>query len=224
MHFAAPALLLGLTAGAAAGQTIESPYRFIDPGQQANAYVGWIATDAGARDLGPESALTYGLRYGIRVTGPFSVELAAGVLPTTRSVQDTAIAGADTTIVDTGIDADITLGIATADLRFDITGPRTWHGLMPFALLGVGGAFVLSEDDAADEIVEPDVRYNFGTRLMGDLGVGVEWFPVERLTLRLDARNQLWQIDAPRALRTLDTPSSEWVQNFLLSAGVSFRF
>jgi hypothetical protein len=34
----------------------------------------------------------------------------------------------------------------------------------------------------------------------------------------------LWKIEAPVGLRTLDAPIEEWVQNFLLSAGVSFRF
>ena len=95
---------------------------------------------------------------------------------------------------------------------------------MPFALLGLGAAFTLSEDDGVDDAVEPDVRYDFGTRLVGELGVGVEWFLADQLTVRLDARNMLWRIDAPNAMRLLDAPNEEWVQNFLLSGGVSFRF
>lgn len=224
LHFRLLALLLAPGVTDLAAQEIESPYRFVDPGQQVNAYVGRIFTDPGTLDLGPESGMTYGLRYGIRLTGPFSVEAAGMVFPTTRAIQDTVIVGPDTSVAATGAEADLLIGIVTADLRFDITGPRTWHRLMPFALLGLGAAFTLSEDDAADLDVGSDLRYDFGTRLVGDLGVGVEWFPLERLTLRLDARNMLWQIDAPRGLQTLDAPIEEWVQNFLLSAGVSFRF
>jgi hypothetical protein len=118
----------------------------------------------------------------------------------------------------------MTIGIVSADLRFDITGPRTWHRLMPFALLGLGAAFTLSEEDDADADLDPNVRYDYGTRLVGELGLGTEWFPTDRVTLRLDARNMLWKIEAPTAMRTVDGPIDEWVQNFLLSAGVSFRF
>ena len=219
-------LLVALSASGAAAQNIESPYRFVDPGQQLSPFVGYIASDAGAIDLGPESAMAYGLRYGIRLSGPFSVEAAATVFPTSRAIQDTAIVGTDTTTVPTGGEADLLIGLITADLRFDVTGPRTWHRLMPYALLGLGAGLALSDDEDADADVDPDIRYEYGTRLIGELGLGVEWFPTDRLTLRLDARNMLWQIDAPNGLEILarEVPTEEWVQNFLLSAGVAFRF
>ena len=225
LHFKAVGLLLALSASSGTAQQIDSPYRFVDPGQQVNAFIGAIETDVGTLGLGPESDVAYGLRYGIRLTGPFSVEAAATVFPTARAIQDTVISGADTSLVATGVEADMTIAVLAADLRFDLTGSRTWNRLMPYALLGVGAAFKLSEDDAADESLEPNVRYDFGTRLVGELGVGIEWLPVDRFALRLDARNMLWKIEAPPALQSLeDAPSEEWVQNFLLSAGVSFRF
>lgn len=226
LHSTTVALLLALTASAAAAQDIDSPYRFVDPAQQVNVFFGAIESDAGTLGMGPESDMAFGVRYGIRLTGPFSVEGAATVFPTARTIMDTVVVGVDTSLVSTGVETDMVLGIVTADLRFDITGARTWHRLMPFALLGAGGAFVLSEDDQADVDVNVDsgVRYDFGTRLVGELGVGVEWFPTERFTLRLDARNMLWKIKAPDAVLTLGGPTDEWVQNFLLSAGVSFRF
>jgi hypothetical protein len=219
-----PVLLLLASASSLRAQEIDSPYRFVDHNQQLNPFAGGITTDRGTLDLGPESDLAFGLRYGIRLAGPFAVEAAATVFPTSRAVQDTTITGTDTTLVPTGAEASMTIGIATADLRFDITGPRTWHRLMPFTLIGVGGAFVLSEDDEIDADVDSRVRYDFGTRLVGELGVGVEWFPLDQLTVRLDARNLLWKIKAPVGLQSLDAPSEEWVQNFLLSAGVAFRF
>ena len=223
-QFCLPILLLALATPGADAQEIDSPYRFVDPGQQINAFVGLIETQRGSLDLGPESAMAYGLRYGLRLTGPFSIEGAAAVFPTSRIVQDTAIVDGDTIVRATDIEADLTLGLVTADLRFDITGPRTWHRIMPFALLGVGAAFTVSSDDAADADLDSGLRYDFGTRLVGELGAGVEWFPLEQVTVRLDARNMLWKIEAPLGLRTLDAPIEEWVQNFLLSAGVSFRF
>ena len=220
------ALLLALSASAAAAQDIDSPYRFVDETQYVNVFAGAIDSDAGTLGLGPEPDMAFGARYGIRLAGPFSVEAAATIFPTARAIQDTVIVGADTSLVSTGVETDLTIGIATAALRFDITGARTWNRLMPFALLGVGGAFVLAQDDQADidADVEPDVRYDFGTRLVGELGIGAEWFPTDRFTVRVDARNMLWKIKAPDAVLTLGGPTDEWVQNFLLSAGVSFRF
>jgi hypothetical protein len=217
-------LFSSASASALAAQDIDSPYRFVDQAQQVHAFVGGISTERGALDLGPESDLAFGLRYGIRLAGPFAVEASATVFPTARAIHDLVIDGADTTLVPTGAEASMTLGIATANLRFDITGPRTWHRLMPFTLLGVGGAFVLSEDDEADADLESNVRFDFGTRLVGELGVGVEWIPTDHLSVRVDGRNMLWKVKAPTGLQTLDAPTEEWVQNFLLSAGVSFRF
>ena len=216
--------LLALSAAGAAAQEIDSPYRFVDPGQQVNVFVGAIETDPGTLGLGPESDGAVGLRYGIRVTGPFSVEAAATLFPTNRVSRDTVIDGTDTAVVATGVEPEMTIGIVTGGLRFDLTGPRTWHRLMPFALVGVGAAFVVSEDDEADADLSSNLRYDFGTRLVGELGLGVEWFPLDAFTLRLDARNMLWKIEAPEAFAALDAPSEEWVQNFLLSAGVSYRF
>lgn len=223
LRFSIVAGFLALSATGAAAQDIGSPYRFVDESQHANVFVGMIAADPGTLELGPESAMAYGARYGIRLSGPFVVEAQAALFPTSRAVQDTTITAADTTLQSIG-DADLTLGLASAALRFDITGPRTWHRLMPFALLGVGAAFTISSEDGVDADVEPDVRHEFGTRLLGELGVGVEWFAADQLALRLDARNLLWRIDAPVGLQQLDAPNEEWVQNFLLSAGVSFRF
>lgn len=214
---------LVLSATAAAAQDIASPYRFIDRSQHVNAFVGLVETDPGTLNLGPESGMAYGGRYGIRLSGPFVIEAQAALFPTSRAVQDTVVSATDTAVVEIG-EADLTLGVASAALRFDITGPRTWHRLMPFALLGVGAAFTLSDEDGVDSELDPDIRYEFGTRLLGELGLGVEWFAADRLTLRFDARNMLWRVNAPLGLQQLDAPNEEWVQNFLLSAGVSFRF
>ena len=95
LHFRAAALLIGLAATDGAAQQIDSPYRFVDESQQAGFFVGQVFTDPGTLDLGPESGPAVGLRYGIRLSGPFSLEAAAMVLSTTRAVQDTFVVGTD---------------------------------------------------------------------------------------------------------------------------------
>lgn len=224
LRFSTLAGFLALAATGASAQEVPSSYEFIDETQHANVFVGLVETDRGTLELGPESGIAYGGRYGIRLSGPFVIEGQVALFPTSRAVQDTVISATDTTVVATGAEADMTLGIVSAALRFDITGARTWNRLLPFALLGVGAAFTLTDEDGVDSDVASDVRYEFGTRLLGELGLGAEWFATDRLALRLDARNMLWRIDAPLGMQLLDAPNAEWVQNFLLSAGVSFRF
>lgn len=219
------AALLATTAVSAAGQGIDSPYRFVDANQQVGVLGGYVFTDPGTVELGPTDAAVIGARYGIRISGPFGLEGTLLYMPTSRMVLDTVVTPTQAdTLYQTVGEADLSLAIGHADLRFDLTGPRTWNGLMPYVLLGLGAAIRVSEDETVDEDLPSEDRYRFGTRLVGDLGAGVEWFPLERWTVRLDARDYLWKIQVPRGLRTTGTTPEEWVQNYLLSLGVSYRF
>lgn len=206
-------------------QRIDSPYRFVDSKQELNAFAGYVFTDPGVVDLGPEDAMAFGLRYAIRVTGPFELEGQAMVLPTNRMVRDTAIStnGADTSVVSIG-ETSLTVAAISASLRFDLTGPRTWHGVMPFVDVGIGGVFRGGGDDSVNADLDPDLRYRFKTGLLGELGAGFEWIPTDRWSVRVDARDVLWKVRVPLALRSENVASEEWTQNFALSAGLALRF
>jgi hypothetical protein len=86
----------------------------------------------------------------------------------------------------------------------------------------------VQDDDAADEDVPSESRFDFGTTFAGQLGGGIELFPAERLALRIDARSVFWQIKAPDGLlvRNLGRPlpEDEWVNNLTFSVGISFHF
>ncbi len=223
-----PSLVTGLLllgAGTASAQRIPSPYRYVDESQSITLFGGYVLTDAGALELGPRSGPIGGLRYSLRLGGPFNVEASAGYLPTTRIVWDTA--GVDQPPERLG-EADLSLLLADASLRFNITGPRTYHGFMPFALLGGGIALAVSEDDDLEEAAElaAGTRFDFGTRFAGHVGAGIEWFAMRRLALRAEARDVFWKLGTPQAFQALelDVPDSEWVQNFVLSLGVAYHF
>ena len=225
MRSIATVLFACALAGPLAAQDIDSPYRFVDTRQQVGVLAGMLFTDPGSVPVGPDDGITLGARYGLRITGPFSLEIAALATPSSRMVLDTTVSasGTDTTYRSLG-EADMTLAVVHGDLRFDLTGPRTWNRLMPYVLVGVGAAFRASSDDALDEDLPAEDRYRFGTRLVGDLGAGVEWIPLEHWSVRLEAKDYLWKIQVPRGLRRVGTPAEEWVQNYLVSAGVSYRF
>lgn len=215
---------LAVTADALTAQTIRSPYRHVDERQAVGFFGGYIFTDRGELELGPESGLAFGARYSIRLGGsPFSAEANVGLFPTTRVVFDTV--GVDLPLAEVG-EADLTLLLADASLRFDLTGPRTYYGFMPFVLAGGGLAAALSEDDDADSDLAADARFRFGTRFAGHVGAGFEWFALPRLSLRAEAKDMFWKLRTPHAFarQNLDVSGSEWVQNFLLSLGLVYRF
>ncbi|MGH7480808.1 MAG: outer membrane protein [Longimicrobiales bacterium] len=217
------AALGALGASAAAAQDIDSPYRFIETRHVLGPSGGYLLTDEGSARLGPASAAYFGARYSIRISGPFAFDAGVAAVPTTRMVLDTVDAD---TILDVVGEADQTLGLLDAALRFDLTGPRTVYGLLPYAVAGVAVAFRVTGDDALDEDIDPNLRYDPGTSFAGQIGLGVEWLPTDRLSFRLDARDYLWQIEAPQGFAGLgpEVPAEEWVQNFGISLGLGYRF
>jgi hypothetical protein len=219
---------LACLANAAAGQQIRSAYRFIDTKQFGGVNGGQVFAARGRLDTGPDNAPLMGVRYGLRVSGPFTVGAEVSYMPSTRIVRDTVFVTADSLYRALG-EADINVLSILANLRFNVTGARTWHNLQPFALLGAGAALDVAGTAAADTLVHPaDARFDFGTSFAGQIGAGVEWFPSASFSARVDAHNVLWKLKVPEAFgrteRGINFPESEWEQNFVLSAGLSFHF
>jgi hypothetical protein len=218
-------LLLLAAAGSASAQGIQTPYRFYDETQAIGVGLAYIDTDRGTVGLGPESGLAFGGRYHIRLSGPFFVEAEALYFPSTRAVLDSTVV--DSAFQQIG-EADIAIGLVQASLRFQLTGQRTWHGILPFVLLGAGVAIQAKDDDEANEAVPAEARFDFGTTFAGQVGAGIELFPVERLALRVDVRSILWRLDTPQALLEHDLgrtmPEDEWTNNLTASVGITIHF
>jgi len=209
-----------------AAQNIESPYRFLTSRQAINVYGGYLATGKGSLELGPQSGPLFGVRYGIAISGPFTLEGDIGYFSRMRAVFDTV--PGDTSRQRAG-ETDFSVMTATASLRFNLTGPRTWHGIQPYVQLGAGIAVEVSGDSEIETDLPGDVRLDFGTGFTGILGGGIDWFMADRWGLRLDARNLLWKLGTPRAFlikgeQARLLPADEWAQNFALTASLVFRF
>jgi hypothetical protein len=209
----------------AAAQTIESPYRFLDTRQSGSAFAGHVVTNTGAIELGPESGTIFGVRYDLGLGGPFTFEIELGWFSSTRAVQDTV--PGDTVHVTVG-DVDFRAIAGNIALRFNITGPRTWHGLLPYVLLGGGLTSDVAAESGTEKALPADLRFRFGNRFTGVMGGGVEWLPAPRMGVRFDVRNMLWKLNTPTAFlygdRVLSLPGDQWTQNVSLTAGVSVRF
>lgn len=221
-------LLLLVLAGAAvaarpaAAQTISSPYRHLEKRQSVTFFGGQLFTDSGELGLGPSSKQAGGLTYSLRLGGPFSLEASGLYLPSTRSVLDTAaVEGvAFRTVGSTNLD----LAVLTASIRFDLTGPRTFHNFLPYLIFGGGATLDLSSTPDIESTISPDARFDFGTRFAGQIGAGVEWFASRRVAIRFDARDMFWKLKTPKAFIGDEIASSEWVQNLGLSLGVVYHF
>jgi hypothetical protein len=206
-------------------QEISSPYRFIETKQSAMVFGGYLSTGRGTLQLGPESTPFYGARYDLIVSGPFALEAEIGRFASTRMVWDT-VAG-DTTRAVIG-EADFGALTALAALRFNLTGARTYHRLLPYLLFGLGAVIETSGESAIEEDLSSDLELDYGTSFAGMLGGGIEWLTDSGFGIRLDARNILWKLKTPRAFLLREEgatlPSDEWSQNFSFTAGLVFHF
>lgn len=219
------AVLLGALPRPAAAQRISSPYEYIDPAQSLGVTVGYLNTDQGSVGLGPNAGAYEGIRWAIRLNGPFVIQADVDYFRSTRPVLDTArVSQTDTSYVNRG-SANQNLILALGAVRFDLTGARTWHKIQPYVLFGGGVAISTTGSNGADAAVVPDAAFRFGTSFAGQFGGGIEWYLSRRLALYGDARGVLWKLKTPQAfLLSQNFPQSEWTQNLSFSGGLALHF
>lgn len=228
----AVAALLNVTP--ASSQTIPSPYQFVERSQGLYAYGTYVSTNRGVIGIGPGSGPAVGVGHNIRVSGPFTIDSRVTYFPTSRTVYTVVEADEDRIREDPMVgleaigEADLSLLLVDASLRFDITGPRTWRRLQPYALLGAGMVVRVAADNTAEDALPEgsDLRVRFRSGVTGHFGGGVELHLTERFTVRLDARNLLWRLHVPTGFITTDRviDDRQWAQTGHISAGIGFRF
>lgn len=209
----------------AASQSIPSPYRYIERGQEAGFFSGIMATNTGRFDLGPGTQTLVGARYGVEVSGPVALEGLASVAFGPRNVVNPNRIEGDR-VVD---EAEMRIVLLEARLRFNLTGRRTWNRLQPFLLIGGGVGFDTLEGQDEDFALEEDDRYTFGTRWTGNLGAGSRLLLTDRIHLRVDAALRLYKVGIPSGWRDPilgfeSVPEDEWVSGRLLTVGLGYRF
>lgn len=207
------------------GQTIPSPYRFIDQNQEAGLFAGFLSPGTGRFGFGPKPGPAWGARYSVNVGGPFGLEGAVTHSPTTRDIVDPGRVEGDRVVGDMSSQ----LVMIDARLRFTLTGNRTWHRLAPFLMTGGGVVFDVSKDNSDEELLLDGDRFSMGTSFVGLLGGGFRWFPVDRFLVRGDLSLFLWRLKTPRGYSDPErefagVDQKEWVSGPSFTLGVSFRF
>ncbi len=222
-------LCLGLSALSAAdglaAQRIPSSYRYLDESQGAGVFGGYMMLTTGKWDLGPKSAAYMGGRYAIEVTGPLFAEGLLAYVPTARDVVDPRRAEGDRTIGET----DMHLLMASARLAFSVTGRRTWRRIAPHLFVGVGGVLDAAGAGEADEVLQPEDRFELGATFAASAGAGVRIAAAGRVALQLESSLDLWRLNTPTgygepAKGLEGVAEREWVRGLGFSLGASFRF
>ena len=218
-------LLLSLGPVPSAGQTIPSNYSFFQTRQEAGVFAGATNQGTGRFEYGPKPATTFGARYSIHLGGPFGLEGVFSYLPTTRNIVDPSREEGDRVVGE----ADSEIMSADIRLRFSLTGDRTWRGLHPFLLMGIGLGWDMAGESVQDELLLPDDRFEFGTRLVTLFGGGARWFLTDRFMARGDIFVNMYQLKAPRGFldpeRALTAVGEkEWVSGPTFSLGLAYHF
>lgn len=224
------AAIFALAPASVAGQNIPSPFRYVETRQEAGLVFGYTEAARGRFGFGPAGGLRFGGRWGVELSGPLGFEAVAGAISGTRDVINPARIDPSGQVDPKIGEADVLLGTVDARLRFTFTGgDRAWHGLSPYFLAGGGLVFDLSSDQAIDQELEADARFDFGTSFLGTFGAGTRYYLTERLALRGDAVFSLWKIDTPPGFSDPEfgieaVEESEWTSaaHFTISAVVRF--
>lgn len=212
-------------AEAASAQSVPSPYRFFETSHEAGVFWGQLSPGRGPFDLGPGPGPVVGVRYGLEVSGPLSLEAAVSYMPTTRKVVDPGRVEGDRVIDE----AESEILVGDIRVKLSLTGRRTWHGLNPFLVAGGGVTVDLSGEQPEDERLLVDDRFEMGTGFLGVAGGGLRWFLSDRVVVRGDALLNLWKLDIPRGWRDParelgPVGEGEWVSGPLLTVGIGYRF
>jgi hypothetical protein len=228
VKFALTAVLLALLAAPASAQIVgrapdDSPYRSLQFRQDVTIFSGWF--DAGDEPAGvaPQGAPIAGVRYAIRLAGPVDFMARAAMAFSERTVINPRLVEAERVV---GVESWPLL-MADANFTLNVTGQKSWHGLVPTLSSGIGLV--------ADMKAEADTGgFQFGTAFAFNLGAGLRWVATERMELRVDLTDYMYKIEYPTLYysRTSDNtqvvpntqPRSFWTHNRALVLGAAYRF
>jgi len=217
--------LLCVVPTTATAQTVPSPYRFIETSQEVGVFTGFHSPGSGQFGLSQGGGAVVGARYGVEATGPLAIEGVATYTKGNRRVVAPTLPESQSVL------GEVPEEVFFLDLRLrmSLTGRRTWHGLTPHILFGVGLALGMRGTQSLDAQLPPEDRFLFGTKFTPSLGGGVRYHVGGPWTLRADGVLNLYRIANPSGFRDPDrgfegVSEREWVNDKGLSLGLSYLF
>ncbi|UCG85337.1 MAG: hypothetical protein JSW71_15565 [Gemmatimonadota bacterium] len=182
-----------------------SPYTRLRAKRVISLGAGYMAGSPGSAGVGPANGPLVAARFNLSLTRPLDLDVNLGVANLDRGIIDPSTAPTDS-IVDT---AKQTVTLLDAGLVLKLTGQKTWHRTIPYLGLSLGVA--LGGNVQADSLS----GFSFKTQFQLSPGLGVRWYPSDRLMIRVDFRDVIWRLSYPPSFFTLpeDDPLAPPVLN-----------
>ncbi len=200
----------------------ESPYRDINNRHGFTLVLGrYLGADDPAGAL-PKSGPLAGVRYDTHIGGPAQLTARLLMAPTTRDELDPTRPAESRVLRESS--SFLTMG--DVGININLTGGKSWRGLVPSTLVTVG---------LMSDFVPEDVHgYSLGLNFAFGFGGGLRYIPKDsRWELRADAHSILSQSEYPAsyfraplgstAILPTGTPRSAWRRHGLLSLGVTYH-
>ncbi|MEP6618623.1 MAG: outer membrane beta-barrel protein [bacterium] len=221
--FGAAALFATIPASAQVGHDpAKSPYTDVVYNQEFTLLGGYLRTRHDPANIAPQSSPTMGVRYEFTLAGPLAFSSDIFGSSTTRNVVD-PLKPAKTR--DLGTQKNLELGADLA-LAMNLTGKKSWHGLVPQVRAGAGLVRNSAKDDSSG--------FAIGTPFAFTYGMGVKFVPGGRFQLRADLTDHLFKLAYPDSYfrvtsdntSVLETGSlkSFYTHHTAFTIGVSYLF
>lgn len=203
--------------------TNRSPFADLQYRQELTIFGGQFKAGTEPAAVAPRSGPMVGARYEITVGGPAQLYARASRVFSERLALDPTKPAATRSL---GI-SRVPLYLADVGVSMNLTGQRSFHGIVPSLAVGAGVASTLNSK------VEND-PYKFGTTFAFSFGGGLRILPTERIQIRVDGGTHMYQIrypteySAPASDNSSVIPSTQsksfWKSNPSITAGLSYLF
>lgn len=199
----------------------KSPFHDLEYHQELTLFGGYFTAAKDPAGAAPKSAPIEGIRYEVTVGGPAQIVVRLARVNSQRNVIDPAAPAATRNL---GSQSS-PVYLVDAGLSLNLTGQRTFHGVVPVIYTGLG----LASDRS--KVAKPD-PYNLGTTFAFSLAGGLRIVPGGRFQVRADVGTYLYQIKYPTAYYVTASDNTSvlaakqsknfWKRNGAFTLGVSY--
>ncbi len=198
-----------------------SPFRDLEYHQEVTFFGGYYVAAKDPAGALPKSAPMEGIRYEATVGGPAQIVVRLARVNSERNIIDpTGAAATRVTCCQSW-----PLYLVDAGISLNLTGQRSFHGVVPVIYTGVG----LAGDLDRKAKVDP---FNIGTTFAFSLAGGLRIVPGGRFQVRADVGTYVFQVKYPTGYyvagsdKTAVLPANQgksfWKRNGAFTLGVSY--
>jgi len=198
-----------------------SPFRDLEFRQEATAFGGYYLAGKDPAGAAPKSGPMIGIRYEVTIGGPAQIVFRLARVNSERNVINPLEPRATRSL---GVQS-WPIYLTDAGFSLNLTGQRSWHGVVPVVYTGVGLASDLDKKDEKDP-------FNLGTTFAFSFAGGLRFVPGGRFQVRADAGTWLYQLKYPAEYyattsdNTTVLPANQaknlWKRNFGFTLGASY--